>query len=96
MKQEVITVGLDLAKKVFQGHAIGSEVAFLARRKLQRSEVIGIFVDLPTCLVGMVSGASPHHCARGLVMLRYKVRPEIRRPAPEADRDPRQPTGRIC
>ena len=41
MKQEVATVGLDLAKNVFQVHAIGSDGAVLVRRKLRRAEVIG-------------------------------------------------------
>jgi hypothetical protein len=43
MKQEVATVGLDLAKNVFQVHAIGSDGAVLVRRKLRRAEVIGFF-----------------------------------------------------
>ena len=47
MKQEVITVGLDLAKSVFQVHAIAGDGAVLVRRKLRRAEVIGFFADLP-------------------------------------------------
>lgn len=38
MKQEVVTVGLDLAKSVFQVHAIGSDGAVVVRRKLRRAE----------------------------------------------------------
>lgn len=53
MKQEIATVGLDLAKSVFQVHVIGSDGAVLIRRKLLRAEVIGFFTDLPSCLFGM-------------------------------------------
>lgn len=74
MKQEVITVGLDLAKSVFQVHAIGHDGAVLVRRKLRRAEVIGFFTDLPACLVGMEACASAHHWARELIALGHEVR----------------------
>ena len=47
MQQEVVTVGLDLAKNVFQVHAIGTDGVVLVRRKLRRGEVIGFFSKLP-------------------------------------------------
>lgn len=74
MKQEVITVGLDLAKSVFQVHAIGRDGGVLVRRKLRRAEVIGFFADLPGCLVGMEACASAHHWARELIALGHEVR----------------------
>jgi transposase len=74
MKQEVVTVGLDLAKNVFQVHAIGSDGAILVRRKLRRAEVIGFFADRPGCLVGMEACASAHHWARELIALGHQVR----------------------
>ena len=46
MEQEVVTVGLDLAKNVFQVHAIGADGAVLIRRKLRRTEVIRFFAEL--------------------------------------------------
>jgi transposase len=49
MKQEVVTVGLDLAKSFFQVHAIGRDGAVLVRRKLLRAEVIGFFADIFLC-----------------------------------------------
>ena len=70
MKQEVVTVGLDLAKNVFQVHAIGGDGTVLIRRKLRRAEVVGFFADLPACLVGMEACASAHHWARELIALR--------------------------
>ena len=74
MKQEVVTVGLDLAKSVFQVHAIGRDGAVLVRRKLRRAEVIRFFTDLPACLVGMEACASAHHWARELMKLGHEVR----------------------
>ncbi len=74
MKQEVAIVGLDLAKNVFQVHAIGRDGAVLLRRKLRRAEVIGFFSDLPSCLVGMEACAWAHHWARELIALGHEVR----------------------
>ncbi len=74
MKQEVVTVGMDLAKSVFQVHAIGGDGTVLVRRKLRRAEVIGFFTDLPSCLVGMEACASAHQWALELIKLGHDVR----------------------
>ena len=74
MEQEVVTAGLDLAKNVFQVHAIGADGAVLIRRKLRRTEVIRFFAELPRCLVGMEACASAHHWARELMAIGHEVR----------------------
>lgn len=74
MEKEVVTVGLDLAKNVFQVHAIGSDGEVLVRRKLRRAEVMRFFTDLPACLVGMEACASAHHWGRELMALGHEVR----------------------
>ena len=74
MKQEIVTVGLDLVKSVFQVHAIRGDGTVLVWRKLRRAEVIGFFTDLPSCLVGMEACASAHHWARELIKLGHDVR----------------------
>ena len=74
MQQEVVTIGLDLAKNVFQVHAISGDGAVQVRRKLRRGEVIGFFSDLPPCLVGREACASAHHWARELIALGHEVR----------------------
>lgn len=74
MEREIVTAGLDLAKDVFQVHAIGSDGEILVRRKLRRAEVIRFFSDLPPCLVGMEACASAHHWARELMALGHEVR----------------------
>lgn len=74
MEQEVVTVGLDLAKSVFQVHAIAADGAVLIRRKLRRSEVIRFFAELSPYLVGMEACASAHHWARELMAVGHEVR----------------------
>ena len=74
MEKEVVTVGLDLAKNVFQIHAIGSDGEVLVRRKLRRAEVIRFFTDLPACLVGMEACASAHYLGCELMALEFEVR----------------------
>jgi transposase len=74
MKQEVVTVGLILAKGVFQVHAIGRDGAVLVRRRRRRLEVIGFLADLRVCLVGMEACATAHHWARELMALGREVR----------------------
>ena len=61
MQQDVVTVGVDLAKNVFQVHAIGADGQVLVRRQLRRGEVLKFFSSLPPCLVGMEACASAHH-----------------------------------
>lgn len=74
MEQEVVTVGLDLAKNVFQVHAIAANGAVLIRRKLRRSEVIQFSASCPPCLIGMEACASAHHWARELIAIGHTVR----------------------
>ena len=74
MDQKIVTVGLDLAKNVFQVHAIAADGAVLIRRRLRRTEVIRFFTELPLCLVGMEAWASAHHWARELTAIGHEVR----------------------
>ncbi len=72
--QEIVTVGLDLAKNVFQVHAIGVEGKVIERRQLRRAEVLKFFGGLPPCLVGMEACASAHYWGRELMKLGHEVR----------------------
>ena len=74
MHQEVVTVGVDLAKNVFQVHAIDADGKVLVRRQLRRAEVLKFFAALPPCLVGMEACASAHHWGRELLALGHDVR----------------------
>jgi transposase len=70
----VATIGLDLAKNVFQVHGVDADGHVVLRRKLRRSEVLPFFEALPACLVGMEACATAHHWARALSALGHAVR----------------------
>ena len=71
---EITTIGLDLAKHVFQVHGIDAKGATVVRRRLRRSQVLGFFSRLPRCLVGMEACATAHYWARELGALGHEVR----------------------
>ena len=70
---QTTTVGLDLAKSVFQVHCLDSAGGAI-RKKLRRSEVLGFFRSLQPCLVGMESCATAHHWAREIGAFGHEVR----------------------
>src|ERR1700761_4138105 len=74
MQQDIMTVGLDLAKNVFQVHAIDGEGNVLVRRQLRRGEVLKFFSEMSSCLVGIEACASAHHWARELIAFGHEVR----------------------
>ncbi len=59
---EVITIGLDLAKSVFQVHGIDADGDIVIRKQLRRRQVLAFFKKQPPCLIGMEACASPR-CA---------------------------------
>jgi len=71
---EIATVGLDLAKRVFQVHAVSDTGAVVARKRLTRSQVLEFFAKLSPCLVGMEACATAHHWARELMALGHEVK----------------------
>jgi transposase len=72
--QTVTTVGLDIAKSVFQVHGIDAEGNVLIRRQLKRRYVLTFFEKLPPCLVGIEACATSHHWSRQLKALGHTVR----------------------
>ena len=71
---EVTTIGLDLAKTVFQVHGVDAAGAVTVRRALRRSRVLAFFAKLPPCLVGMEACATAHYWAREIAKLGHDVR----------------------
>jgi transposase len=61
---EVTTIGLDLAKNVFQVLGVDASGRALVRRQLRRSQVLPFFAKQPACLVGIEACATSHHRAR--------------------------------
>jgi transposase len=72
--QVVTTVGLDIAKSVFQVHGVDSAGQVVIRRQLKRRYVLAFFEKLPACLVGIEACASSHHWSRELKALGHTVR----------------------
>jgi hypothetical protein len=72
--QTVTTVGLDIAKSVFQVHGIDAKGDVVIRRQLKRRYVLAFFQKLPSCLVGIEACASSHHWSRELTALGHTVR----------------------
>jgi transposase len=64
--QTVTTIGLDIAKSVFQVHGIDAPGHVAIRRQLKRRAVLAFFQKLPSCLVGIEACASSHHWSREL------------------------------
>ena len=71
---KVTTVGLDLAKSVFQVHGADQDGRPVLRKKLRRAQVIPFFADLAPCLIGMEACGSAHYWARELQALGHEVR----------------------
>jgi transposase len=71
---EITTIGLDIAKRVFQVHGADAAGKGLLRRKLQRAEVLTFFASLSPCLVGIEACSTAHHWAREIKSLGHEVR----------------------
>ena len=72
--QTITTIGLDIAKSVFQVHGIDAEGNVIIRRQLKRRYVLPFFQKLPPCLVGIEACASSHYWSRELQALGHTVR----------------------
>src|SRR5580692_11663712 len=72
--QTVTTIGLDIAKSVFQVHAIDRDGNVIVRRQLKRRYVLAFFAKLPPCLVGVEACATSHYWSRELKKLGHTVR----------------------
>lgn len=68
------TIGLDLAKNVFQVHGVDAAGQVVVRKKLRRSELLRFFQTLEPCLVGVEACATAHHWAREISALGHEVR----------------------
>ena len=60
MKEDT-TIGIDLAKNVFQVHGVDGRGKRVLKRQLKRAQVVTFFANLPMCVVGMEACASAHH-----------------------------------
>jgi transposase len=70
----ISTIGIDLAKNVFQVHGVDAQGDVVVVRKLRRAQVVAFFAKVPVCLIGMEACATAHHWARELTKLGHTVR----------------------
>ena len=71
---EISTLGLDLAKNVFQVHGVSATGEVVVRKTLRRAQMLRYFAKLPPCLVGTEACGTSHHWARELTKLGHEVR----------------------
>jgi transposase len=71
---EVITIGLDIAKSVFQVHGVDGADAVVIRKRISRAKLLMFFADLPPCLIGIEACPSAHHWGRELQGLGHTVK----------------------
>jgi transposase len=71
---QITTIGLDIAKNVFQVHGIDAAEKVIVRKQLRRGQMLAFFKALPPCLVGMEACATSHYWARELTKLGHQVR----------------------
>jgi len=71
---QITTIGIDLAKSVFQVHGVDGSGAVVIQKKLRRSQVLSFLKMLPPCIVGMEACATSHYWAREIGALGHEVR----------------------
>jgi transposase len=96
---EITTIGVDLAKNVFQLHGVTADGSVALRRQLRRSQVLEFFGRLPPCLVGMEACAGAHFWAREMAKLGHEVRlmpPSYVKPYVKRGKTDAADAGAIC
>src|ERR1700704_1123180 len=97
--QAITTIGLDIAKSVFQVHGIDAEGKVVIGRQLKRRYLLAFFQKLPSCLVGIEACASSHHWSRELQALGHTVRlmpPAYVKPYVKRQKNDAADAGAIC
>jgi len=96
---KITTVGVDLAKIVFQIHGVDARGNAVLRKQLKRTEMLSFFANLPPCLIGMEACASAHHWARKLIALGHEVKlmaPQFVKPYVKSNKNDRNDAEAIC
>lgn len=96
---KVTTIGIDVAKSVFQVHGVEEHGTVVLRRQLRRSQLVLFFSRLEPCLIGMEACASSHYWARKLMALGHTVRlmaPQFVKPYRKNDKNDGNDAEAIC
>lgn len=71
---KITTIGIDLAKTVFQVHGVNARGKVMVRKALKRAQMAAFFANTPPCLIGMEACGSAHYWARKLQALGHTVK----------------------
>jgi len=96
---KITTVGIDLAKNVFQVHAMDAHGKVVLRKQLKRKDVVRFFANLEPCLIGMEACAGAHYWARKLGELGHTMRlmaPQFVKPYVKTNKNDRNDAEAIC
>lgn len=98
-KMKITTIGIDLAKNVFQVHGIDTHGHVVLKKQLRRTQVMEFFARLESCLVGMEACGSAHHWARKLGALGHTVKlmaPQFVKPYVKSNKNDAADAEAIC
>ena len=96
---KITTIGIDLAKNIFQIHGVDQHGKVAVRKPLKRSEMLPYFAHLPPCLIGMEACGSAHHWARTLQGFGHTVKlmaPQFVKPYVKTNKNDRADAEAIC
>lgn len=96
---KITTVGIDLAKNVFQVHGVDERGKVVLKKQLRRDQMATFFVNLPPCLIGMEACGSAHHWARKLQSMGHTVRlmaPQFVKPYVKTNKNDAADAEAIC
>jgi transposase len=96
---QIVRIGLDLAKYVFEVHGVDAHGKTVLRKTLRRHAVLAFFANLPPCLVGMEASNGAHHWAKALIGLGHQARlisPQFVTPYVKSNKNDRNDAEAIC
>ena len=96
---EVNTIGIDLAKRIFQIHGVDKNGKTVLKKKLMRDQVLIFMTNLPKCLVGMEACGGAHHWAREISKLGHEVKlmaPQFVKPYVKSNKNDQADSEAIC
>jgi transposase len=95
----ITTIGLDVAKSVFQVHGVNQQGKAVLRKRLKRADVVNFFAKLLPCLIGMEACGSAHYWARKLGELGHTVKlmaPQFVKPYVKTNKNDARDAEAIC
>src|SRR4051795_9115972 len=96
---KITTIGIDLAKNVFQVHGVDVQGKVVLKKQFKRDQMAAFFANMPACLIGMEACGSAHHWARQLQALGHTVKlmaPQFVKPYVKTNKNDAADAEAIC